>query len=68
MTFMEYLDEVFRQHRIHHRDLRFGQTAMNYLHAVRPELSNRVRGTDQDPFYDDTKFAAFCLWLSQEWE
>ena len=41
---------------------------MNYLHAVRPELSNLVRGTEFDPFYDDTKFAAFCLRLSQEWE
>ncbi len=30
---------------------RFGQTAFNVLYQVRPDLSERVRGTDIDPFH-----------------
>lgn len=30
---------------------RYGQAMFNHLVIVRPDLSERVRGTDMDPFY-----------------
>lgn len=32
---------------------RFGQLFFNVLHEVRPDIANKIRATDLDPFFDD---------------
>ena len=34
-----------------HPEWRYGQAAFNVLCVMRPELAERIRGTDSDPFY-----------------
>lgn len=42
---------------------REGQRAFNALYAIRPDLAEQVRGTDLDPFYDDSRLPDFHAWL-----
>lgn len=50
---------------------RYGQAAFNYLAEVRPDLSERVRGTYLDPFYAssvaDNRFINFMGFLRENW-
>ena len=53
--------QAVRQMVTDHPQLRYGQAAMNQLYKDRPELYNKVHGTDADPFYtakDDPKTGA----------
>jgi len=43
--------------------LRLGQSFMNALHEVKPELSNQITGTDNDCFYNDNKVVQFLQYL-----
>lgn len=50
---------------------RYGQAMFNHLCTVRPELAERVRGTDKDPFYvaalSDPRWDRFVTFLEAEW-
>lgn len=37
------------------KHLRFGQALFYALHRFYPDVSETIRGTDLDPFYDDNK-------------
>lgn len=44
---------------------RRGQCAFNALNRLRPELADKVRTTNADPFYRDDRVDAFWDWLVQ---
>lgn len=51
---------------------RYGQALFNVLLTHKPELAERVRSTDIDPFYEDTLavdcvIGNFLLWVSENW-
>lgn len=46
---------------------RKGQFAFNELFKVRPDLSEQVRATDMDPFYQDDILPLFWQWVEQNW-
>lgn len=48
--------------------LRHGQTAFNALARVHPRLANALRGTHDDPFYDDNRLPRFFARVTSEWE
>jgi hypothetical protein len=55
------------------RHWRYGQALFNHLLEVRPELAERVKGTDIDPFYlegpaqDSNKWDRFIEFLESNW-
>lgn len=49
------------------KDWRLGQSAFNGLCQARPDLSERIRGTDLDPFHRDSKLLAFWVWVEANW-
>ncbi len=50
---------------------RYGQAAFNLLCEVRPDLSEKIRGTENDPFYLErargAKWEAFVSYLTDNW-
>lgn len=49
---------------------RWGQVLFNVLYEVRPDLSERVRGTHFDPFYFDEhsdRVAIFDNFIKENW-
>lgn len=46
---------------------RRGQWAFNLLFEVRPDLANKVRSTDLDPFYNDGLIPVFLQWVEENW-
>lgn len=46
---------------------RRGQALFNHLHDVRTDLAERIRGTNLDPFYDDSRLDDTLTWLHQQW-
>lgn len=42
-----------------HPNWRAGQRAFNALYKVSPDLANRIRGTEYDPFNRDERLEAF---------
>jgi hypothetical protein len=50
-----------------HNGWRRGQTAFNFLHDVRPDLSEQVRGSVRDPFYNDKRLPEFYTWVGENW-
>jgi hypothetical protein len=58
MTLNEALDAMegyFRRHPTQ----RCGQAYFNGLHEVAPEIADAIRGTADDPFYDNKRFDRF---------
>lgn len=47
--------------------LRRGQFAFNHLLEVRPDLAERVRGTEPDPFGLHYLSSAFEEWIISAW-
>lgn len=40
-------------------EIRRGQAAFNRLAELRPDIAERIRGTEADPFGDDQRMRAF---------
>lgn len=59
MRFSEFADFVngFTGERSKHQ--RLGQWAFNLLQEIHPEIAEKIRGTDSDPFYVDAKVPDF---------
>lgn len=49
-------------------DIRAGQHAFSVLGVANAPLAERLRGSDLDPFYDDSKLASFLLAVDREWK
>lgn len=49
-----------------HPDHRQGQRAFNTLCKVQPELAERIRGTDLDPFHQDERVPKFVLYVTDK--
>lgn len=70
------LDEYWRKvadNSLLHIEWRYGQSAFNTLHEVRPELAKQIVGTDFDPFYiediarDLFKWRKFVDFVKENW-
>ena len=44
---------------------RIGQALFNGLYAVRPDIADAIRGSDTDPFHDDSRLPAFLAELGR---
>lgn len=66
MTFEEYTAAV-EQARADNPNWRHGQAAFNALWHLRADLSERVRATTMDPFYNDARLPEFFEWVRQNW-
>jgi hypothetical protein len=67
VTFQQYLTEVSVM-LARHPEYRYGQACFNTLHNVRPDISERLRSTSVDPFYDDQIAGEFLLAVYDLWE
>lgn len=47
---------------------RHGQALFNYLWSVRPDLSEQIRSTELDPFYEDKRLPETYEWLMDNWD
>ena len=50
-----------------HSHERYGQFLFNLLHTLRPDLANQIRGTSNDPFYDNEVIFDFVKWVGENW-
>lgn len=41
--------------RLKHEDYRWGQAFFNALYMLHPDVADKIRATDKDPFYNDKK-------------
>ncbi len=65
VKFSEYIvisAEMFREN-----EWRLGQTHFNVLAKIRPDISERIRGTDIDAFYDNNKLPAMLAEVYKRW-
>lgn len=67
ITFSEFLSLVATRYGLE-KGWRMGQTYMNVLHNVRPELYDTISGEGYDPFYNDVFIPVFLQELSELWE
>lgn len=65
MDFWEYCCEV--QAYKTETNQRFGQAAFNVLVEVRPDISEKIRGSLKDPFYKDERLSEFFQYVQGEW-
>lgn len=69
LDFTEFAILVYEDHAgergIFHRE---GQFAFNCLFANRPDLSEQIRGTVLDPYYNDALLPQFWIWVKAHWE
>ena len=52
----------------HYPSQRRGQATFNVLYEVRPDLSELIRGTVFDAFYQDSKLDVMCDWIERHWK
>lgn len=65
MTIEEYYEQVDEQVK-KYPAWRYGQTLFNVLYDVRPDLSEQVRASNIDPFYD-SNIDEFKIWIEENW-
>lgn len=63
--YLEYIHYVFETYNPN-KGLRLGQYMFNTLAAMFPLISNTIRGTDVDPFYDNRKIEPFLTTISND--
>ena len=63
MTIADVL-ENYSSLRVANRAWRKGQTLFNALYEIYPELADEMRGTQFDPFYDDSRFHIALSWIA----
>lgn len=67
MTLGDYIVKAENRYRGLKGGERRGQAYYNVLEAVRPDLANKVVGTDADPFYSDNCLPLFFEVINREW-
>jgi len=60
LTYTEWYDQTLEAYLQQVGQQRLGQFFFNALYNINPELANEIRGTNDDPFYNDGIFAEFC--------
>ncbi len=50
-----------------HPEERRGQALFNELYLTRPDLSERMRASDHDPFYSDSLVPVAVAWIGANW-
>lgn len=65
MTFHQFLSYVNAQHTAH-PEWRYGQTLMNCLYEVRPEVYGSI-STAADPFYFNKRVPAALSFILERW-
>jgi hypothetical protein len=69
VTFDDYMQEVLTRRQTGlGQGQRAGQFYFNVLWDVKPRLSNRVRGTLFDPFFNDEKIPDFLTFVGRHWD
>lgn len=66
LTFSDYLLESSNAKEVH-SSWRMGQAYFNTLHKFRPDLSELVRGSMNDPFNNDLRIGDFMYWIYLNW-
>lgn len=71
MTQTQFWTEVHKQ-KLAHKEWRDGQTLFNTLYTHRPDISEVIRATPNDPFYAKDIYApeymAACEVIDMMWE
>lgn len=60
MTYTEWFNKTVDAYNRGDHDERIGQFFFNRLYDLKPDLADSIRGTADDPFYNDGLFAEFC--------
>lgn len=63
---IKMMNELVFEMTVHRPHIRRGQAMFIVLHQHRPDLADKVTGTDVDPFYLDHRTEAFLMWLGAE--
>lgn len=67
----QFFQSVYWGHLNANGVLRYGQAAFNMLHEKRPDIADKIVGTDADPFYikstDDKRWLKFCEFVRDNW-
>ena len=50
--------------RLKHEDYRWGQAFFNALYILHPDVADKIRATDKDPFYNDKKLTECIEFIS----
>lgn len=70
MSFMQYINTTSNAFHAN-KDWRIGQAYFNTLVEARPDLAEKVRGTNLDPFYADNAmdacFVRFIYFVAENW-
>lgn len=68
LTFEDYLHAAVTTTLREHPEYRYGQALFNTLHVLRPDISERLRGSAVDPFYNSDLAGEFLLAVAGMWE
>jgi len=67
MTFEQFLQKADSFYHENELELRYGQSIMNILYNVRPDLYKKITQTDLDCFYDDSVVKYTLEYLEKQW-
>lgn len=67
MKFEQFLEKTDKFYYDNEFELRHGQSIMNVLYKVRPDLYRKITQTDLDCFYDDGTVRFTLDYLEKEW-
>lgn len=67
MNFEQFLEKTDKFYYDNEFELRHGQSIMNVLYKVRPDLYHKITQTDLDCFYDDGTVRFTLDYLEKNW-
>ena len=65
--FVEHATKRYYQLRQLDDSWRFGQVLFNELLSTRPDIAEKIRATEMDPFYNNGKMDMFLNFVADRW-
>lgn len=67
MTYSQFVQHANAYYAHHKGEQRYGQAVFNYLYRVRPDLADRLRATNLDPFHKTSVPDIVWTFIANNW-
>jgi hypothetical protein len=67
MDYIDFVLESTRYYNSNRADYRFGQAVYNKLNEIRPDIANKIIGTQLDPYYKTSVETNVWEFIRKNW-
>jgi hypothetical protein len=67
VKYVDFVINATHYYGSHRNEQRFGQAVFNVLHSMRPDIADELRGTEIDPYYQESVPEGVWAFIKARW-